>query len=71
MAVLPVQKSVPPLIAPGADGLLFTTTVSVCGNEFPHELEAITETIPPVAPDVAVIELVVEFPVQPFGSVHV
>ena len=37
----------------------------------PHELFAVTEIVPPFAPDVAVIELEVELPVQPEGRVQV
>ena len=37
----------------------------------PHELFAVTEIVPPVAPAVEVIDVEVELPVHPDGKVHV
>jgi hypothetical protein len=45
-------------------------TFIVCGEEDPQELFAVTEIVPPVEPDVAFIELLVELPDHPEGSVH-
>ena len=49
--------------------------VTVTGNVWavpePQVLFAVTETVPPVAPAVAVIEVEVEVPVHPGGRVHV
>ena len=48
-----------------------TLTASVCAAEFPQVPLAVTDTVPPLEPTVDMIVLVVEVPVQPFGSVHV
>jgi hypothetical protein len=37
----------------------------------PQELLAVTEIVPPLFPAVAVIEVVVDVPLQPAGRVHV
>ncbi len=46
-------------------------TASVRGVDEPHELLAVTDTVPLFAPVVAVIEFMVDVPVHPFGNVHV
>ena len=46
-------------------------TRRVCDGEDPQELFALTEMVPPAVPAVAVIEFVVDEPVQPEGRVHV
>ncbi len=45
--------------------------LNVCAEELPHVPLADTLTIPPLAPAVALILVVVELPVQPLGSIHV
>ena len=60
-----------PVIAPGCAGTLRTVTVIGEGELAPHELFAVTDTVPPVDPTVVVIEFVEDDPVQPEGSVHV
>ena len=60
-----------PLIDPGAEGTLLTVTANDWELEDPQELLATTDTLPPVELAVARIELVVELPVHPLGSVHV
>ena len=37
----------------------------------PHELSAVTEIVPPVAPAVAAIDVEVELPPHPDGNDHV
>ena len=60
-----------PLIGPGCAGVLFTVTANVCAGDEPQILLAVTETFPLVILAVVLIELVVEVPVHPEGSVHV
>ena len=45
--------------------------VSVPAVLVPHELLAVTEIVPPVAPAVEVIDVEVELPLHPDGKVHV
>ena len=45
-----------------------TVTAKVLAAPLPHELFAVTATLPLVAPTVAVMEVEVEVPVQPEGS---
>ena len=57
---------------PGVAGIAeFTVTVMVCGNEEPHALLAVTDILPLLIPAVALMEFVVDVPVQPVGNVHV
>jgi hypothetical protein len=58
-------------IAPGVPGAPVTVTARVDAAELPHELLATTVTLPPAAPDVAIILVVADVPVHPFGRVHV
>ena len=60
-----------PLIAPGVAGTVFTTIACDEAAEVPHPLLAVTVTLPAVELAVAVIELVVDVPVQPLGKIHV
>jgi hypothetical protein len=60
-----------PLIVPGVGGAVINATASVCAEEVPQSLLAVTVIFPGVALAVAVIEFVVEVPVQPDGKVHV
>jgi hypothetical protein len=60
-----------PVIAVGCAGRLVTFTAKVCAVLLPHPLFATTEIVPPVVPAVVLIELVVDVPDQPEGSVHV
>ena len=71
MLELPEQVVVLPVIALGVDGMPFTVTAKICAVEAPQALLAVTETFPLVALAVAVIEVVVDVPVQPPGNVHV
>ena len=57
-----------PLIVPGVEGRLFTDTAKVLIADDPHALLALTVTVPPEAPEVAVMELVAELPVHPTGN---
>lgn len=60
-----------PVMAPGWAGiLLFIVTANVCASEV-QVLFAVTETFPLVVLAVALIELVVDVPVQPAGNVQV
>ena len=66
-----VHTTARPVILPGVAGAVPTVTTSVCIAELPHPLLAFTVTLPPLAPIVVIMELVVDVPVQPFGSVQV
>ena len=55
-------------MAPGCDGMVDTVAVIVRGVLVPHELPAVTETVPPAGPTVQVIEFVEELPDHPEGS---
>ena len=67
----PWHTEVVPEIAPGWAGVVATVTLNILAVPEPHELLAITEIFPPVAPAVAVIEVEEEVPVHPDGNVHV
>jgi len=56
---------------PGWSGVEDADTVNVRALLVPHELLAVTEIVPPLAPGVVVIEVEVELPVHPDGKVHV
>jgi hypothetical protein len=60
-----------PEIIPGCEGITFIVADKVCAGLLPHELFAVTDIVPPTVPVVAVIELVIELPVQPEGNVQV
>ena len=49
---------------------MLTVTLKVLAVPEPHELFAVTETLPLLAPTVAVIDVVVEVPLHPDGNVH-
>jgi hypothetical protein len=68
---LPEQVVAFPDIVPGWLGMLLTVMASVCAVDDPHVLLAVTETLPLIALAVAVMEAVVEVPVQPPGNVQV
>ena len=68
---LPEQIVVVPLIAPGVAGVAFTTIACDEADEVPQALLAVTVMFPEVVLAIAVIELVVDVPVQPLGNVHV
>ena len=59
-----------PLITPGGAGALFTVIASEAAALVPQPLEAVTEMLPLEALAVVLIELVVEVPVHPPGSVQ-
>ena len=46
-------------------------TERFCDELEKHEFIAVAEIFPPVAPTVAVIELLVDEPVHPEGNVHI
>lgn len=48
----------------------FTVTVSVCAEDEPQKLFAVTVIFPPVEFDVVFILLVAEVPLHPPGNVH-
>ncbi len=60
-----------PVIVPGWPGKELIVTDRVRAILDPQVLLAVTEIVPPLLPGVVVIELVVEVPVQPEGSVQV
>ena len=68
---LPEQMLAVPLIAPGIAGMVFTTIACDEADDAPHALLAVTVTLPAVELAIAVIELVVDAPVQPLGNDHV
>ena len=72
MFELPEQIVVVPLMEPGVAGVA-VSTVMACEEaaDVPHPLLAVTVTLPAVELAIAVIELVVDVPVQPLGNVHV
>ena len=67
----PEQRTTSPLMDPGWSGMLFTVTVSVLAGDEPHMLLAVTEIFSLVGLTVALIEVVVDVPVQPLGKVQV
>ena len=67
----PEQTVVVPLIAAGIAGGTLTVTANVCAADEPQLLLAVTVTLPLILPAVAVIEVVVDVPVQPPGNVQV
>lgn len=60
-----------PVMLPGVAGIFVTVTFKVCAEEGPQVLLAVTLIVPPALPAVALIEFVVDAPVQPTGKVHV
>jgi hypothetical protein len=60
-----------PVITPGVAGTWLTVTANVLTVLLPHALFAVTVIFPPLAPTNAVIESVVDVPVQPPGKVQV
>ena len=67
----PLQAVAGPLMAAGVAGTLPMLTASVCVDELPQLLLAITVILPPDDEGVTVMLLVVEVPVQPLGKVQV
>jgi hypothetical protein len=55
---------------PGVGGAASTNTVRLAAGETPQAFEAVTLTSPPIDPAAAVMEVVLEVPVQPPGSVQ-
>ncbi len=60
-----------PAILPGCAGVVAIVTASVLAVEGPQLLSAVTEIVPPLAPVVTVMEVVVLVPVHPLGKVQV
>jgi hypothetical protein len=56
---------------PGCAGTVVVVTARVLAMLVPQAFVAVTEMSPPTVPAVTVMELVVELPVHPAGSVHV
>jgi len=56
---------------PGWSGVEDVDTLNVRALLVPHELVAVTETVPPLASGVAVIDVDVELPPHPEGKDHV
>ena len=56
---------------PGWAGGAVTDTLNVRALLVPQKLFAVTETVPPLASGVAVIDVDVELPPHPDGKVHV
>jgi hypothetical protein len=71
MFELPEQIVVLPVIGPGVAGMVFTVTAKVRGVDVPHVLLAVTVTFPLVVLATAVMDVVVDVPVQPPGNVQV
>jgi hypothetical protein len=68
--VLAVQTVALPLMDPSVGSTASTDTVRLAAGETPQAFEAVTVTVPPVGPAVAVMEFVVEAPVHPPGNVQ-
>ena len=66
-----VSVFVPLEVIVGLEGIALTVTANDRTKDVPHALFAVTDMFPPVALAVAVIEVVVDAPVQPLGNVHV
>jgi hypothetical protein len=64
----PLHSVERPKIVTGIVGAEFVVTVKICAVELPHTLLAVTETVPPVAPAVAIMLVPVEVPVHPPGN---
>ncbi len=60
-----------PPIDPGCAGVVDTVTLCVLPALVPHELLAVTETLPPDEPAVALIDVKVGVPLHPEGKLHV
>ena len=71
MFVVPEHMVEVPKIVPGVAGAVFTVTDNVCAVDEPQVLFAVTEILPLVEPEVAVMLFVVLVPDQPPGNVHV
>ena len=71
VCAVPEQTADAPLMVAGCAGTAFTPTARVCAALVPQVLLAVTVMFPPVAPAVALIELVVDVPLHPPGNVHV
>ncbi len=67
----PAQTAVLPEMAPGVEGVLLTATTKVAAAEEPQALFAVTETVPPVSPAVALMLVVVLVPDHEPGKVQV
>lgn len=65
------QTVADPVIAPGAGGTVLTVMAAVVAALVPQLFVAVTEIVPPDVPAVVAIELVVDVPDHPEGSVQV
>ena len=65
---MPAHTAVFPETAPGCAGNTVAVTDNICGVLLPQLLLAVTEILPPAAPVVTIIELVMELPVHPAGN---
>ncbi len=68
VSAIPEHKIVLPLIALGITGTSSTFTLTVCADEVPHALLAVTVMFPPTEPTVAFMLLLVLLPLQPIGK---
>jgi hypothetical protein len=71
VAESPAQTFALPLMAPGAERGDSTDTAIPLAGEAPQALLAVTVTVPPLDPAVAVMEFVVEVPDQAPGKAQV
>jgi hypothetical protein len=60
-----------PVIVPGCAGKAVTDTFFEPGALEPQVLSAVTETVTPLEPGIAVIDVDVELPLHPDGNDHV
>ena len=65
------MTEVDPDMLPGCSESALTLIANVLGVLEPHELSAVTEIVPLIAPAVAVIDVELELPLQPDGKVQV
>ena len=68
--MVPWQGLVFPVIVLGCAGTVLAVTISVRAVLLPQPLFAVTDIVPPVAPAVVVMDVVVELPLHPAGNVH-
>ena len=70
VCVVPTHGAASPVIVPGCEGAAMGATASVEGADAPQLFDAVTETLPPPAPTVALMLAVVDVPVHPTGRLQ-
>jgi hypothetical protein len=65
-----VQTVASPMMDPGLGGAASTETAMPVAEDVPQAFVAVTVTVPPVDPAIAVMEFVVEVPGHPPGNVQ-